>query len=411
MSGGMGLGMPGKSTGRPAAPLAGRRTLLAASWGVAVLVAALQAWGGLRRPYLDRLSDLQVYLGSVANLWHGASLYDYAAAATGAPFTYPPFAGLVLSPLAFVPFEAVAIAWSLATFVVVVAMAFAVARRSETPAVPGSLLAAILAVALFASVPISSNFRFGQISVFLVAAVLADALCLVPPRFRGVATGIAGAVKLTPMIFVPYYWFSGQRRTAINAVLTFGAGTGLAWLVLPHESVRFWFTEIWNVNRVGNIATGGNQSLNGALLRWDEPDSVRTVIVAVVGLAVVVAAMARAVRAFRNDRPLAGAVLVGAAGLVLSPVSWTHHQVWLVLAAVVPVSARTRTNIAWAAVVLAVMVLPVISYGDFPGGFVLSDARLWLAIAVAAVVPFTAVRPADPAPSLPVAERTGATES
>src|SRR3954452_8513613 len=94
-----------------AIPLAERRWSSVVGWSAAVVVASAQAWGGLHRPYLDRLSDLQVYLGSVAGLWHGESLYDFVAAATGAPFTYPPFAGLVFTPLAFLPFSAVAVAW------------------------------------------------------------------------------------------------------------------------------------------------------------------------------------------------------------------------------------------------------------------------------------------------------------
>ncbi|HEX8629526.1 MAG TPA: glycosyltransferase 87 family protein [Catenuloplanes sp.] len=363
-------------------------------WVAAGCVASLQAWGGLRRPFVDRLSDLQVYLGSVRQLHDGGSLYDFAAAATGAPFTYPPFAGLVFSPLVLVPFQVVAVAWSAATIAVVALLAVAVVRRSELRGGPADRwLPAGLALALFASAPLSSNLRFGQISVFLIALILVDALRLVPDRFVGVATGVAAAVKLTPLIFVPYLWFSGQRRAAVTATGTFLGCSAAAWLVLPGDSVRFWFTELLNVNRVGNIHTGGNQSLNGALLRWDVPDRARSVLVALVGGAVVVMALVRAVRAVRNDRPLAAAVIVGAAGLVFSPVSWTHHQVWLVLAAVVAVGVGRRAVVGWAAFVLAVMVLPVTSVGaTLPGGEITGNARLWLAIAVAAAVPFVAVR-------------------
>ncbi|WP_146605629.1 glycosyltransferase 87 family protein [Micromonospora craterilacus] len=371
----------------------GRRWLVAAVWASAVTVAVLQTWAALRRPFVDRLSDLQVYLGAVNDLWNGDGLYDFAAEATGAPFTYPPFAGLLFAPLALPPFAVIAVIWSVATFAVVVAVAVAAVRRSEFRATGTPWLTPLFALALFASSPISSNFRFGQISVFLVAAVLADVLRLVPERYRGILTGVACAVKLTPLVFVPYFWFSGQRRAAVTSVAAFVACTGIAWLVLPDESVRFWFTEIWNVNRVGNIETGGNQSLNGALLRWGLPDLIRSSVVAVVGSAIVVLALIRATRAYRNDQPLAAAVLVGAAGLVFSPVSWTHHQVWLLLAALLAVSARPRWSLLWPAVVLVVMILPVTSRGaSLPGGFLLGDARLWLAVAVAVFIPFVAVR-------------------
>ncbi len=374
--------------------------VVVAVWFVAGAVAVLQALGGLRRPMADRLSDLQVYVGSVDEWWSGGSLYDFAAQNGAAPFTYPPFAGLAFTPLHPLPFMATAVIWEICTFVVVVGVALLTARRAEIYFIDRRLLAPLVALVLFASAPISSNFRFGQISVFLIAMVLVDALRVVPPRWRGVATGVAGAIKLTPMIFVPYYWFSGQRRTAIVSTVTFLVCTGGAWLIIPGESARFWFTEIWDVNRVGNIATGGNQSLNGALLRWDVPDTARTVVAGVLGIIVVVAALYRAVLASRQDRLLLGAVIVGAAGLVFSPVSWTHHQVWLVLAALVVVSARRRLTIAWTALVLVVMTLPVTSLGANHLGSqaVLGNARLWLAIALAAVVPMLH-RPARPEPA------------
>ncbi|GIF15141.1 glycosyltransferase 87 family protein [Actinoplanes teichomyceticus] len=382
-----------------------KRNLIVAAWIVAGIVAGLQAWGGLSRPLPDRLSDMQVYLGAVGDLWGGGSLYDFAAQNGAAPFTYPPFAGLVFAVLHWVPFTPMAVIWEICTFAVVVGIAVVVARRAEITFLDRRVLAPLLALVLFASAPISSNFRFGQISVFLVAAVLVDALQLASPRWRGIATGIAGAIKLTPMVFVPYYWFSGQRRTAIVSTITFVVCSGLGWLVLPGDSVRFWFTEIWDVNRVGNIATGGNQSLNGAMLRWGLPEGARTAA-AVIGLIVVAVALYRASLAYRQNRLLLAAVTVGAAGLVLSPVSWTHHQVWLVLGALLVVGASRALMIGWSVLVLLVMIVPVTSLGSALGDeVVLGNARLWLAVALAAVVP-AILRPAGNG-TAPPAGRSG----
>jgi alpha-1,2-mannosyltransferase len=369
------------------------RSVVVWLWLAALVVAVLQAWAGLHRPLPDRLADLQVYLGSVWELHGGGSLYDFAASGTAAPFTYPPFAGLLFGPLIHVPFGLLAVLWSAATVAAVVGIAFAASRTGAwaggRPA-PALIAPALIALALFCSAPVSSNLRFGQVSVFLVALVLLDALRMAPARWCGLATGLAAAIKLTPLIFIPYYWLSGRRRAAAVAAATFAVCAAVASLIMPGESARFWLSEIWNVNRVGNLATGGNQSLNGALLRWELPERARSVVVAVVGLAVVVVALIRAVRAYRNDRPLTGVVLVGAAGLVLSPVSWTHHQVWLVLAALLPVPRRQAW---WTGGALAVMILPVTSVGaQLPGGAVAGDARLWLAIAVACLVPFVGVR-------------------
>ncbi|MFI6825196.1 glycosyltransferase 87 family protein [Micromonospora sp. NPDC050187] len=352
----------------------------------------MQSWAALTRPASNRLPDLQVYVSSVDFLLDGRSLYDFTAA-DGAPFTYPPFAGLLFTPLAIVPTDPLRLIWTVATLVLVVLLAALSTRADLSRPAPAAITVPAVACLLFASAPVSSNIRFGQISLLLVALVLVDCLGLLPLRYRGVATGVAAAVKLTPLVFVAYWWFSGQRRTAVNATATIVVCTALAWIVLPGESTRYWFTEIWNVDRVGNIHGGGNQSLSGALLRWGVPDGARTVVAGVLGAAVVLLGLVRAVRANRHGAPFAAAVIVGAAGLVFSPVSWTHHQTWLVLAGLLAVSARRWVNVAWSALVAALMVLPVTSVGaELPGAAVTGNTRLLLAIAVACFVPFVAVR-------------------
>jgi alpha-1,2-mannosyltransferase len=251
--------------------------------------------------------------------------------------------------------------------------------------------AAGLAFLLFISVPVSSNIRFGQVSLFLVLVVLVDVLGLVPARARGVLVGLAGAVKLTPLIFVPYLWIIGQRRAAVTATGTFLAAAAIGWAVLPSDTVRFWTKEMWTVERVGNIHNTGNQSINGALLRFDVDDPARSVLMLLLGGAVVVIAYIGARRLWNAGAPLAAAIVVGCAGLVFSPVSWGHHQVWLVLAVLIPVSSVPKWNAVWIAVVAAIMVLPVTRLGD-P---VTANLRLLLAIFVACVIPYLAapVRP------------------
>jgi alpha-1,2-mannosyltransferase len=367
-----------------------RRWAVGSLWFAAAAVAIAQSMAALRRPADDRLADLHVYRESVRLLVNGGSLYDFAAPGTGAPFTYPPFAGLVFSPLSLVPEAPLRIAWTIGTLAVVVLVAALVGRRGDVTAPWGALAAPLVALVLFLSAAVSSNLRFGQVSVVLVALVLVDALRVVPHRYAGIATGVAAAVKLTPLIFIPYWWIAGRRRTAVTAAATFAGCTALAWAVLPGESTRFWLTAIWHLNRVGHITTGGNQSLNGALLRWELPEAARAALVGSIGLAVVALAMWRAVRAHRNDRPLAAVVIVGAAGLVVSPVSWTHHQVWLVLAALLAVSPRRWLSLLWAGTVAVVMIAPVTSVAA--GVPIIEDARLLLAIAVACAVPFVAVR-------------------
>ncbi|GAB2565807.1 hypothetical protein Aab01nite_47040 [Paractinoplanes abujensis] len=357
-------------------------------WLTTALTGAVTAAVVLGKPVDARLTDLSVYLGAVGGLADGDSLYDFTRGA--APFTYPPFAALVFTPLTWVPVPVVQIAWTVVTLAAVAALAVLVMRGRATAdgagntrgqamtAAPasGPAASAIAALVLVLSAPISSNLKYGQVSLFLVVLVLTDVLLLRRTGANGVLIGIAAAVKLTPLIFIPLLWFSGRRRAAVVATLTF-AGCGLVGaLALPGDSWRFWTGELFHVSRLGYITGAGNQSLNGALMRLDVPDHARSVLVLAIGGGIVAAALIRAVRLAGEKYWLGATVVVGAAGIVLSPVSWTHHQVWLVLAALLPVAGPAWVRAAWPAVVVTVMLLPLVG-----------ESRLLLAVAVAALVP------------------------
>jgi alpha-1,2-mannosyltransferase len=365
-----------------------------ALWCAAAVIAILQAWGGLGRSLNERLSDLQVYLGGVDSLRSGNSLYDFAAAKDGAPFTYPPFAGMVFLPITRLDTMVVMVAWSVFTIAAVAVIAMLCVRPAESCwRLPSTPVLPLLALLLFLSAPVSSDLRFGQVSIFLALMVLVDSLKVVSPRFAGIATGVAAAIKLTPLIFIPFLWFSGQRRAAVTALGAFAAATGLTWLFMPGESKRYWTVEVLDVNRVGNITSGGNQSLNGALLRLGVADDTRSAVVVLLGGIVVLVALWRAAHAARAGHLLAAVVIVGASGLVFSPVSWTHHQIWLILAAAVPLSCGMRGNRIWAAAVAVLMIAPVTSIGaNLPGGVIWGNARLLLAVAIACVIPFSGAK-------------------
>jgi alpha-1,2-mannosyltransferase len=360
-------------------------------WLPAALAALITTWVALTRPPHVRLSDLAVYTGAVEGLTHGASLYDFISAGD-APFTYPPFAGLLFLPLVGASPSALQLGWTLSTLVILAGLAVVLSRHAGAAGAP-SRLAPAFALALVLSAPVSSNLRFGQVSLLLAALITVDVLALRQSRWQGLLIGLAAAVKLTPLIFIPMLWLTGRRRAAVLASATFAVCAALAGLALPGDSWRFWTTEISHVSRLGHITGIGNQSLNAALLRLELSAPVRSAVVLLAGGAIAALALHRAARQARSGDWFSALVLTGAAGLVLSPVSWTHHQIWLVLAALLPVAGAPWARRAWPVLVLAVMLLPLPALGP-P---LWSNARLLLAVTIAVLLPLS--RPARPSRS------------
>ncbi|MET7423818.1 glycosyltransferase 87 family protein [Dactylosporangium sp. NPDC005555] len=379
----------------------------AAFGGIAAVSAAL-VW---RRPEAQRLSDLHIYYGAAK---FDGPLYDYVAE-NGGPFTYPPFAMVLFRPLSMLPEATLGALWLAMTCVAVIAIARTVTRTgpgtADCAAQNGNgrlrgwldahggrgLLVAGIASALLVSAPVQSNLRFGQVSIFIVLLALVDAGQVVPARFRGVLVGVAAAIKLTPLLFVVYFLVARRYKDAARAAGAFVVCAGIAAAVMPGASVRYWSGTIFQTSRIGDLASLGNQSVHGMLLRIGLDAGTLPVVWAALIAAICGAALLRARRLHLgvlsgpSDRdrtgavvlqgePVRAAVLVGCATVAASPVSWTHHQVWTVLAAMLLVAAEG----AWHRVAgVTLLVVMTVSLGValrgiavYPGWqFMLENAR------------------------------------
>nr|WP_276508498.1 glycosyltransferase family 87 protein [Modestobacter muralis] len=267
---------------------------------------------------------------------------------TGYGFTYPPFAALLMTPLAALTYAQAAAVYTTVnvTLVALLTAAFVVPlarRRGWTP-----WLAVALAVPVVLLMePVRETIGFGQVNLLLGGLVAADVLALRRGwRWAGVGTGLAIAVKLTPAVFVLYLVLTRQWRAAGVATGTAVLTALLAFVVSPQTSVQFWGTTLWETGRVGELDQISNQSLMGTVARLAHPGEPDRVLWAVLVLAAVVVGMQRAVRAHRAGDLLTGVTLVGLVSCLASPVSWTHHLYWLVPAVAVLVDVAAGAPVA-----------------------------------------------------------------
>jgi alpha-1,2-mannosyltransferase len=295
---------------------------------LAVSVAARFAWTYLV-PNGANFVDLHVYVGGAATLGSGQPLYDYVYADQTPdfplPFTYPPFAAVVFAPLHLVPFGLLAFAWQVGIIVAlygVVWFSLRLLGRSD------HRLAMLWTAVGIWTEPLRSTFDYGQINVILVLAVL---YAVYSSRWwlSGLLVGLAAGVKLTPAVSGLYFLGARRWRAAVFSAVVFFATIGVSVLVLGDQA-RFYFTDLLgDASRIGPIGTSFNQSWRGGISRILGHDAGYgpPVLVAVAITAVLAILAWRAVGA--DDR-LGAIVVVQLFGLLLSPISWTHHWVWLI---------------------------------------------------------------------------------
>src|ERR1700722_3112991 len=343
------------------------------------------------------------------------------------PFTYPPLAAVAFAPFAWLSLPAASVAITLTTLVLLIASTVIVLTRLDVwpqTAITSEpawlrrcwLAAAIVAPAVSYLEPIRSNFDFGQINVVLMTLVIADCLPRRTPWPRGMLLGVAIALKLTPAVFLLYFLLRRDTRalavTAASAVLATLAGFALTW----RDSWEYWTDTVRNTDRIGTATLNTNQNIAGALARLGLGEGERFVLWTLGCFAVLALTVWAARRVLRagaapaatsgSGQPALALICVAMFGLVVSPVSWSHHWVWVLPTVVVTaVVAYRRRHLGLAAVTaagIALMVwtpIPLMQehhetaaslWRQLAGG-----SYVWWAIAVIAVAGTVSVRSAD----------------
>ncbi|MCO8275978.1 glycosyltransferase 87 family protein [Actinoplanes sp. TRM 88003] len=288
--------------------------------------------------------DSTVYHGAIQYWFRGDGglVYDWLRPGNPYGFTYPPFAGLVMAPMAILPLGAVVsitlVATVLTTAVVTWWLAGPLIRRRGWTVWFALAIAVCLAISFE---PVRETITFGQINVLLLALVAGDLLLGLSRgrKWAGVGIGLATAIKLTPGIFIVYLLVTRRWRAAATASGTAAGATLLAAALFPDESREFWTSALWDTNRVGVLSIVSNQSERGLLARLalGPAESKVWLVGVLVTLAFWVWRVARA-----PEDIAGGLALTGIVGCLVSPVSWIHHWVWLLPAIILCVEANRK---------------------------------------------------------------------
>ena len=298
--------------------------------GLALLAAVLAAVAAavLYRHNPGWMYDARVYRNGGAAALHGQDVYRRLPPPA---FTYAPFAALVFIPLTLLSTNGMGLLVTTASLVCLAASIWLCLGR---PALDGdrrplALCASVCALALWVD-PVSLTLLLGQVNLILMFLVLLDLLAADGSRWKGMGVGVAAAIKLTPAFFVLYLVLTRRLRAAVVALATMAATVALGFAALPRDSSRYWGGVFLDSSRVGAPQNVRSQSLRSLLVRWLHTSQGIEPAWILLGAAVAVGALGLAVWAHRRGEELLAICVCATGALLVSPITWQHHWVWIV---------------------------------------------------------------------------------
>ncbi len=344
--------------------------------GTVVLFLSLAAYAAEVHEYsvhqLLPMLDLEVYRdGGLIALHHQADLYTWRLNPS-MMFTYTPFAAVLFAVPALLTFSVLrGVIWVASMFALAGAiwLTFGGLGYARDRTRLGATLL-LTGVVLWLQ-PITRTLHLGQVNLLLMALIIWDLCQPEKRRWMGVGVGIAAGIKLVPLIFIPYLALTGRLRQAAVATGSFAATIAIGFAVLPQESAKWWFGGLFlDAGRTGFIGDLENQSLRGMITRLSGSVTAGSPVWAIAAVIVTVLGLACAAALYRAGRPVEGLLTCALAGLLVSPVSWDHHWVWVApgLVVLVHYAVRSRGVRRLALWVCAVAVL--ITFGAWPSFWV-----------------------------------------
>ncbi|GAA2844839.1 hypothetical protein Acy02nite_45980 [Actinoplanes cyaneus] len=330
------------------------------------------------------LSTLAVTHAAVRDWLGGAELYSYRDPFSQAGAALPPALAILLAPLALLPLKAAG--WLLGlTGVVALLLAAAaltapIARRYGRRRAPLALVAAALAML---TEPVRATLGEGRPELLLFGLIVADLVALrrslrhpvmprspdpaaplrwplwrvddpvVPFRDRvrhgwldgswaGVGIGLASAFAVTPVFFLAGLFVLRHWRAALTALTTCVTVTLAGLLFAPRETITWFGSTLWQLNRTESLDAAGNQALAGVLARLDGTPAPPVLVWLSLGVLLVAVGMIRARSASYAGDEVTAFVLIGLAAAAFGPMTTPAELIWLVPALLVLADAALR---------------------------------------------------------------------
>jgi alpha-1,2-mannosyltransferase len=155
------------------------------------------------------MNDYQLYYESGQSILQGTPLYDLKIGPFEYPFTYTPFAAILLASLSIFSIPVGQILW-FTTNLIALALCCWISLRMMGINKGKKIIITAFIVACSSLIldPILCHQFFGQINIFIMLLVLIDFYHGLPLKLRGIFTGIAAVLSslLYCLLYISCYW-------------------------------------------------------------------------------------------------------------------------------------------------------------------------------------------------------------
>ena len=300
--------------------------------------------------------DFEVYRLAGHSILNGDGIYATVTSGCHLKFTYTPFAAVLFTPFSLLGPAGFA-AWTLLTLIALWRVTALLVTRSalQVPGVTSPQLATLLALLALPLEPFVKTVWYGQVNVLLMWLIV-EAFFGPARKYNPALLAIAAAVKLTPAVFALFFIAVRTNRDRLVLVGTGLATIALGFIIQPHQALEYWTKLLFNADRVGPTEYVYNQSVNGVLWRLFGDGGMRTLWLVLV-LAILASGFVVARSLWNADQHVWSVGVVGLATLLISPITWSHHYVLilLVLVALLQDAKRHRLSGIVALTTYAVM--------------------------------------------------------
>ena len=294
--------------------------------------------------------DMIIYREGVLAFLEGREMYAVPmyAGDLALPFIYPPFGALALVPLSVGEWLTHDLAGDLMIMLssaLVLACLWFVLRAATGARVDRDSLLALTTVTwagMMLIEPVWLNAGFAQVNIVIMGLVILD---LVPrKRFlpQGTLIGIAAAIKISPLAMLLFFLLRRDFRAILTTALSALVATGIAALIRWDATVEFFSSVLLGMGTESEFgvdsAYQSNSSLKGMIMRWyltpeslDAHSTQANIIWLVLSLATIILGGWFMIALMRRDMLVDAALVNAVIMLLISPVSWSHHWVWLTL--------------------------------------------------------------------------------